>query len=44
MCRTPKRLVSQAQDIYSLRDEAQVAPQTQLIEGMLISFNCETII
>lgn len=33
MCRTSKRQLSQAQDIYSLRDELPIEPQPQLIEG-----------
>lgn len=33
MCRTPKRQLSQAQNIYSLIDELPTEPQPQLIEG-----------
>jgi len=35
MCRRPKLQLSQAQDIYSLRDELPVEPQSQLIEGKI---------
>jgi len=39
MCRTTKRQLSQAQDIYSLRDELPIEPQPQLIEGKIKLFN-----
>lgn len=35
MCRTSKRQSSQAQNIYSLRDELPIEPQPQLIEGKI---------
>ncbi|KAL5234511.1 hypothetical protein ACI65C_001921 [Semiaphis heraclei] len=44
MCRRPKLQLSQAQDIYSLRDELPVEPQPQLIEASGEIDNCDKII
>lgn len=38
MCRTSKRQLSQAQNIYSLRDELPAEPQSQLIEGKCLFY------